>query len=204
MYEVFINDVAIIFSEKPLNTEKSIVMDKISDLGNTAEYIVENIKDNGYSTIWICSNNYELEWNRFKSLFRFVEAAGGLVKDTEGAVLCIFRNGKWDLPKGHCEPSESKSQTAEREVVEECGKMSLQVGELLIKTYHCYLFKSKWRLKETWWFEMQTDKTCELSPQLEEGIELVEFRSKSKLNEVHQTTYPNIKRVLDIGGFSFS
>jgi diadenosine hexaphosphate hydrolase (ATP-forming) len=31
------------------------------------------------------------------------------------------KNGTWVFPKGHIEPGESKTQTAEREVAEEAG-----------------------------------------------------------------------------------
>ena len=36
----------------------------------------------------------------FLSLFKIIEAAGGLVKNDKGENLFIFRRGKWDLPKG--------------------------------------------------------------------------------------------------------
>jgi 8-oxo-dGTP pyrophosphatase MutT (NUDIX family) len=36
----------------------------------------------------------------FFSLFKIIEAAGGVVKNGRGEILFIFRRGKWDLPKG--------------------------------------------------------------------------------------------------------
>ena len=35
-----------------------------------------------------------------------IEAAGGLVFNKDGHLLMIFRNGKWDLPKGKLETVE--------------------------------------------------------------------------------------------------
>ena len=46
-----------------------------------------------------------------------IEAGGGLVVDDAGGrVLMIFRNGRWDLPKGKLEPGERIEECAVREV----------------------------------------------------------------------------------------
>ena len=39
-------------------------------------------------------------WEEFCSEYTLIEAAGGLVLNCEKKALMIFRNGKWDLPKG--------------------------------------------------------------------------------------------------------
>ena len=66
-----------------------------------------------------------------------IEAAGGLVFNKEnGEILMIFRNGKWDLPKGKLEEGENKKQCAIREVEEECSIVGLDITEKLIETYH--------------------------------------------------------------------
>ena len=38
--------------------------------------------------------------------FPIIQAAGGLVERTDGKLLFIFRNDKWDLPKGGVEKKE--------------------------------------------------------------------------------------------------
>ena len=42
-------------------------------------------------------------WEEFCSQFTLIKAAGGLVYNQENKLLMIFRNGKWDLPKGKVE-----------------------------------------------------------------------------------------------------
>ncbi len=59
---------------------------------------------------------------RKRTPIRTVEGAGGVVINGAGRVLMIrHKNGTWVFPKGHIEPGESKTQTAEREVAEEAG-----------------------------------------------------------------------------------
>jgi len=49
-------------------------------------------------------------------------SAGGLVVRGENVLLIATHQGRrWQLPKGHIEPGESRRQTAEREVAEETG-----------------------------------------------------------------------------------
>ena len=43
----------------------------------------------------------------FSAAFRLVEAAGGAVVNDRGERLMIYRNGRWDLPKGHWERGET-------------------------------------------------------------------------------------------------
>ena len=54
-------------------------------------------------------------------LLPLIEAAGGLVKNENGDYLFIYRNDKWDLPKGKIEKDEKTKVAAVREVEEECG-----------------------------------------------------------------------------------
>ena len=58
---------------------------------------------------------------KFLELLPNVVAGGGKVLNSEGRILFIFRNGKWDLPKGKAENKETIDQTALREVEEETG-----------------------------------------------------------------------------------
>ena len=56
-----------------------------------------------------------------KSKLPVHKAGGGLVYNKKNQVLFIFRNGKWDLPKGGIEKGEKIAYTAIREVEEETG-----------------------------------------------------------------------------------
>ena len=60
-------------------------------------------------------------WEIFCADYLLIEAAGGLVYNNECQLLMIFRNNKWDLPKGKLEQNENTKECAIREVEEECG-----------------------------------------------------------------------------------
>ena len=125
-----------------------------------------------------------------------IEAAGGLVFNKEEQILMIFRNGKWDLPKGKLEEGENKKQCAIREVEEECSIVGLDITEKIIETYHTYSLKGEEILKRTYWYKMRTDFDGELSPQIEEGITKVSWVSKDKISEKLTNSYGNISDVL--------
>jgi len=137
-------------------------------------------------------------WVNFKALFVIIEAAGGLVKNNAGAVLFIYRNDKWDLPKGKIEPNEAIEQAAMREVKEECGiENELLMVRKIIVTHHLYAFNNQRVLKHTHWFEMLSSKAEQLTPQIEENITAVEWLHQAESYKVWNNTYPLIKEVLN-------
>lgn len=125
----------------------------------------------------------------------FVQAAGGLVRNENGELLFIFRNGKWDLPKGHVEIGERVEETALREVEEECGLRDLILGDKLGTTYHTYFMNGRHEIKETHWYNMTT-KTIELIPQKEEGIEEALWIGKERIEEVINDCYLSLQDLL--------
>lgn len=132
----------------------------------------------------------------FSSMFKIIEAAGGLVQNNEGKWLFIFRNGKWDLPKGKIEKGEKIRTAAIREVEEECGISKLWIVKELPSTYHTYFMEEKQVLKRTYWFEMTCADTSALVPQVEEGITDVQWLAKSEFKKVKTNTYESILDVL--------
>ncbi len=132
----------------------------------------------------------------FSAMFKIIEAAGGLVQNEEGKWLFIFRNGKWDLPKGKIEKGEKIRTAAIREVEEECGVSKLQIVKELPSTYHTYFMEEKQVLKRTYWFEMTCADTSALVPQVEEGITDVQWLAKSEFKKVKTNTYESILDVL--------
>lgn len=128
-------------------------------------------KSDRYTSVYLFAEDYEKLLNDFHSLFKKIQAAGGIVHNSVGQLLVIYRRGSWDLPKGKIDPGESIEAAAIREVQEETGIQSLQLGQLLNKSYHTYrLPKGKRVLKETFWFEMSSEDQ-KLIPELEEDIE---------------------------------
>ena len=139
----------------------------------------------------------------FKSLFRnikrtlqIIKAAGGLVKNEHDQYLFIFRNGKWDLPKGKVENGEKTRITAVREVEEECGISIVKNGKKICNTYHIYELNDKKILKKTAWYKMYTENQTELIPQLEEGITDARWLGAGDLMMVRQNTYPLIRDLI--------
>ena len=108
--------------------------------------MVERCKE--VKQVLICQRDSEKAFREFKSLFRVIEAAGGLVLNPDNEVLFIHRLGKWDLPKGKIEEGESTKVAAVREVSEECGVSGLQIMKKLKSTYHTYNQKSERILKK--------------------------------------------------------
>lgn len=137
-------------------------------------------------------------FNQIISFFEPLEAAGGLVKNAEGQLLFIFRNGKWDLPKGHLEPHEAPVLAAEREVAEETGIHQLSLLEPLGNTFHVYQATDmKWFVKKTWWYMFETCSLNDPLPQANEGIEMAEWIYRHDLARIAGNTYGSIIEVVE-------
>nr|WP_121273435.1 NUDIX domain-containing protein [Pedobacter schmidteae] len=141
-----------------------------------------------------------------KSLFKniknsclSIKAAGGLVSSAKDNYLFIFRNKKWDLPKGKVEKGEKMKEAALREVEEECGVKISTNDQKLCKTYHVYTMGGKIVLKKTNWYSMTVKGEPKLVPQKEEGITKASWLSKTELEPVVANTYPSIMAVLEAG-----
>ena len=126
-------------------------------------------------------------------------AAGGLVLNEQKEILLIFRRGKWDLPKGKLDDTETITACAVREVEEETGLKNITLGNFITKTNHEYF--DKWIneevIKETWWYEMFASNNEQLIPQTEEDIEQIIWSNTSTVQKCLLNTYPNIIEVID-------
>ena len=125
------------------------------------------------------------------------KAGGGLVYNKNGEVLFIFRNGKWDLPKGGTNKGEEIEDTAMREVEEETGVNGLSISKKLQKTYHIFKRNGVYKLKITHWFEMQSTYDGIPVGQAEEGIEKVEWKNPEQIKEALKNSYENIKLLFE-------
>lgn len=139
-------------------------------------------------------------FGQFGEQFTAIEAAGGLVTSPRGESLMIFRNGRWDLPKGKLEAGEEIPVCAVREVEEECGITGLKLGKLLTRTYHLYEMDGKEMLKRTSWFAMGNDGAGQLTPQTEEGITDIRWVAHDNLGSYLGNTYPTIRDVFVAAG----
>ena len=116
-----------------------------------------------------------------------------MVKNEKGQFLLIYRNDKWDLPKGHLEKKEMTIDGAIREVSEETGVLELKSKSILPTTYHIYKRNGIYKLKKTYWFVMSTNFIGKLKPQLNEKIEKAVWKSESEIKLLMENMYSNIK-----------
>lgn len=134
---------------------------------------------------------------KIEHMSKVVNAAGGAVHNADDNLLMIYRNDKWDLPKGKMEKGETPEQSAVREVEEECGVTQLKIVRELPSTYHTYKINDKLHLKRTWWYEMSTTDSRKLIPQTEEGITKAEWLDKKGVETAKTNTYGSILEVLN-------
>ncbi len=124
-------------------------------------------------------------------------AGGGIVQNEKGEYLLIYRKGKWDLPKGKIELTESIKDGAVREVEEETGVKIEQVDDEAFVTYHAYLLKGKKCLKQTQWYKMKAVAgQAKPVPQTEEDIQDVRWIAHDDLVHYIPLCYPLIADLL--------
>lgn len=194
MYKVFISDRPLFFlseNESIANSNAFITHKEIGELSSTVNRLERGEIDGA-----IFQGDAENWWKKFKTGYKLIEAAGGVVKNEKHEMLFILRLGKWDLPKGKIEKGEEIKEAAIREVEEECGIGELTIVSELSPTYHTYSLKGQPILKRTHWFLMQTSDDGELIPQFEEDIEKAVWVNENDLTEQMTNTYNSIRDVL--------
>ena len=148
--------------------------------------------------VLIESSDLEATWMTFCSGYHELAAAGGVVKDAEGYILWIQRNGKWDLPKGKLEHGERLEEAAIREVFEETGIGNVNITGEAFNTFHTYEAGGVIHLKSTFWYPMLHDGSqTQGRPQAIEGITDVTWLKPPFSEEVLTKTFGSIKVVLD-------
>ena len=190
----------IFYKEKPI-----IISDNISDLKESLVIDLELIKNidvvellnkKKVKSIGVFSKNKKSVLTALKKKYPEIIAAGGKVINQNSEILFIYRNKKWDLPKGKAEKNENISQTALREVIEETGIKNLTIVKPLEKTYHIFKKGSKHYLKSTYWFEMTSDYDGKFKPQKKEGISRVEWIDKETIGSILPKSYANIRLLI--------
>ena len=190
MYKVFVNESPLILTNKLSDTANSKYFLLNSDAIQEA---IEALSKKRLTEAYIYHPNYEEILKKFTKKVPLVVAAGGVVTNKKGKVLFIYRNDKWDLPKGKLDKGESIEIAAIREVEEETGVKGLKVENFLRTTYHVFKLNGGYKLKEVHWFAMKTSYTGKLAGQLEEGIEKVKWKGPRKIKKALKNSYNNIK-----------
>ncbi|OFX26375.1 MAG: hypothetical protein A2033_05340 [Bacteroidetes bacterium GWA2_31_9] len=199
MYKVFYNERTIYLTD---NISKYIknhdgIFAKYASKSSLKICVDKFLKNEQIKELFLFYHDFnELDFI-FRSLFTQIDAAGGLVKNNNNQILAIFRNNKWDLPKGKVEKGEDIKHAAIREVCEECGISEVKIIESLTPTFHIYKLNGEWILKKTYWFEMKYEKEETLKPQTEENITEVKWFDKQEIDIILQNTYSSIIEVMN-------
>jgi len=198
MYKVFFNDRRIYLDDTLPDMEQVggdyvCAFENITDLKPQVRQFLEPDKK---GNLYIFHEDKDALLGTFAQCFKYIPAAGGLVRDARGQMLVIFRGGVWDLPKGKSEKGESPGETALREVQEECGLEGLIITDFLCSTYHIYRLKDNFVLKKTDWFSMEYNGKRKGVPNEAEDITEVRWIKPSKVDEIFQNTYPSIMEVI--------
>ncbi len=162
------------------------------------DYIFKTLwKNDGVEGLSVFSDNSSTAWNEFKSKFKFVSAAGGIIHNEHDEILIIERNDRLDLPKGHIEKDELAKDAAIREVAEECGLKHHKITSNNPKvSYHIYSLDGQWVLKKTYWFTMIASKDEVLIPQSEEGITNLYWLDKKMIDQRKDEFYSSLLDLL--------
>ena len=199
IYKVFVNNFYLLFIDYSHFNNDLIFTQNKEDYKLIQSYqdLIIYLKSKNYildiSVIYVTHNPFKC-FQKFKSKFNYILAAGGVVQNESDDILMIYKNNIWDLPKGKVEIDEDPRHTAVRELKEETNVEVKDVSTLSFSTYHIYFLLSEMYLKETKWFLMSPSFKNKLLPQMEEGIEKVTWVNFSKIPQIK--IYNSIKEVL--------
>ncbi|PST82649.1 NUDIX hydrolase [Pedobacter yulinensis] len=193
-YRIYINDNTLFIADSV-----PVLADKIQQLdtqGFDFPAFCNGLGKTGKRNYILIGSDPKKIFQRVKKSCELIKAAGGLAESAKGRYLFIFRNGKWDLPKGKLEKGEKMKIAAVREVEEECGIEVAKREEKLCKTYHVYPYNDGYALKKTNWYRMKVKGEPKLVPQVEEGITRAVWMKAEEIPSVLTNTFPSIVDVL--------
>jgi len=165
-------------------------------IGDSMPTVPECIGDAEHA--WWSCEDIEMAWSALREHTTDVPAAGGLLTDDKGRLLCIHRLGHWDLPKGKLEPGEALEEAAAREVREECGVPLPIVLGPFATTHHVYGPGNN-LMKVTHWYRMAFPPLVQctgLAPQTEEGITDARWASAEEVQSLEPDAFGNIARLM--------
>ena len=131
MYKVFVN-VKPLFLTNEIAKETDFQLFLLESID--IEQLITKMFNNKITKCYLYYPDENVIFKKLTEKIPVQRAGGGLVYNKNGEVLFIFRNGKWDLPKGGKEKGEKMSYTALREVEEETGVNKLIITDKLQKS----------------------------------------------------------------------
>ncbi|MCX7954413.1 MAG: NUDIX domain-containing protein [Bacteroidales bacterium] len=189
MIRVFFNnrEIKVIESNKVDNTSQSVAA--------LCDFLEKDIK-----SICLKVNNLSDFFDKIKSKFTFIDAAGSIIINEENKVLLIHRRNKWDLPKGKIDNNESPLSAAIRETYEECNiLLNEKNASFFDYTYHIYIQNNIRYFKRTYWFLFFLKEKIlnTLIPQKDEEINMIIFATKDEWKNIYSNnSYRNIVNLL--------
>ena len=194
MYKVFVNDKPLFLTnEVQKETDFKLFLLESVDI----KKLIVKIFQHKIQKAFLYHPDEKLIMKTLRAKLPVEKAGGGLVYNKDGDVLFIFRNGKWDLPKGGTEKNETIEETAMREVEEETGVNGLVIADKLQRTYHIFKRNGRYKLKITQWFEMRTKFEGIPQGQADECIERVEWVNPKDIKSLLENSYENIKLLFE-------
>lgn len=167
---------------------------RVADL-NTVLDLIDSKVPIGLRSLTITVDDYPEIKDFLKKKYKIVKAAGGLVRKKDRFLL-IYRQKKWDLPKGKKESGERSRQTAVREVEEECN-VKVKLGKKISTTWHTYTMNKRAMLKKTKWYSMDLVDDSRMKPSLEEDIEDVRWMNQKEVYHALENSYNSIRFVFE-------
>ena len=193
MYKVFVNDKPIILTTE---VEKESGFKNYLLKSVNISKVIKELNRSSIKEVRLIHDDKDKLLKKFLKKLPNVVAGGGKVYNNKEEILFIFRNGKWDLPKGKVDGKETIEEAAIREVEEETKVRDLKIVKPLETTYHIFKRNGKYKIKITYWFEMTTTYTGKLEPEENEGITEVAWLNQSEITKALKNSYANIKSLI--------
>ena len=190
MTTIFVNDKPIV-----LTTEVGFESNFKNYLLDTVHIgkVIKELNSTSLEGVRLIGKKEDKLLKKFLKKLPNIIAGGGKVLNSKGEILFIYRNDKWDLPKGKVEGKESIEETSIREVEEETNVTGLKIVKPLDTTYHIFKRNGRHKIKITYWFEMISNHKGKLEPQVNEGITKVKWLNPQQTMEAMENSYANIR-----------
>jgi 8-oxo-dGTP pyrophosphatase MutT (NUDIX family) len=199
MYKVFINDRVLLLTSN-FDDYKSEYDTLFIQYGSAEAFfaLIDLLKVSSAMTRLVVYHPDPSEiYKMITEKYKYMVAAGGVVRNDNGQILLIQKKGHWDLPKGKMEGSESPQDAAVREVKEECGLNELAVDGSLSTTYYLFEEGENLVLKETHWFNMKSNEPGPFTGDAKEGITEVRWINKMEWKDMQEASYRSVIELLD-------
>lgn len=197
-YKVYVNNKIIAFRSLGgliAPKDKQLIIENPPALQQN-KLINQFIENDAYDKLIVTNSDPRTAFMLFAIEYDVIKAAGGILKNSKGEILVIFRNGLWDLPKGKANNGEKSKAAAIREVQEETGINDIQLVGKVGTTLHTLTSKNVKYIKRTVWYEMTCHDDAVIIPQLSEGITEARWISLYDMDFVMNNTYKSIEYLL--------